>query len=189
MERLTEKQSAGYDLKDLNGQYCNNYCDEQSSATCRDCAIYQAIQNLARYEDMEESLEKVYGECNGLLETAVSHLAKHKDLDIRDPAKSVLLTDEDVEKWKKWKEAEEQDKMLILPCKPGDTVYVIEDECEFNGDCHQSRTCKSCEYRNLYVDKITATLKFIIGNIDRFGKTVFLTEPEAEKALEGMKNE
>lgn len=88
-----------------------------------------------------------------------------------------------------YEDMDEQGKMLILPCKPGDTVYVIEDECEFNGDCHQSRTCKSCEYRNLYVDKITATLKFIIGNIDRFGKTVFLTEPEANKALEGMKNE
>lgn len=55
MDRLTEKQSEGYDLKALSGQYCNNYCDEQSAATCRDCAIYQAIQKLARYEDLEEA--------------------------------------------------------------------------------------------------------------------------------------
>lgn len=59
MKRLTQKQSAGYDLKALNGQYCNNYCDEQSATTCRDCAIYQAIQKLARYEDTGLTPEQV----------------------------------------------------------------------------------------------------------------------------------
>ena len=59
MKRLTQKQSAGYDLKALNGQYCNNYCDEQSATTCRDCAIYQAIQKLARYEDTGLTPEKI----------------------------------------------------------------------------------------------------------------------------------
>ena len=59
MKRLTQKQSAGYDLKALNGQYCNNYCDEQSATTCRDCAIYQAIQKLARYEDTGLTTEQI----------------------------------------------------------------------------------------------------------------------------------
>ena len=59
MKRLTQKQSAGYDLKALNGQYCNNYCDEQSATTCRDCAIYQAIQKLARYEDTGLTLDQI----------------------------------------------------------------------------------------------------------------------------------
>lgn len=54
MKRLTEKQSAGYDLKALNGAWCNHYCHEQRVETCNECGIYQAIQKLAYYEDLEE---------------------------------------------------------------------------------------------------------------------------------------
>lgn len=54
MERLTQKQSAGYDLKALNGAWCNHYCHEQRVETCNECGIYQAIQKLAYYEDLDE---------------------------------------------------------------------------------------------------------------------------------------
>ena len=54
MERLTEKQSSGYDLKAMNGEYCNRYCEQQRVETCNECVIYQAIQKLAKYEDLEE---------------------------------------------------------------------------------------------------------------------------------------
>ena len=54
MERLTKKQSAGYDLKALDGEWCNHYCHKQRVETCNECGIYQAIQKLAYYEDLEE---------------------------------------------------------------------------------------------------------------------------------------
>ena len=54
MERLTEKQSSGYDLKAMNGEWCNKYCEQQRVQTCNECGIYQAIQKLAEYEDLEE---------------------------------------------------------------------------------------------------------------------------------------
>ena len=54
MERLTEIQSAGYDLKELNSEWCNKYCEKQKVYTCNECGIYQAIQKLAHYEDLEE---------------------------------------------------------------------------------------------------------------------------------------
>ena len=56
MGRLTEKQSAGYDLKALNGEWCNHYCHKQRVETCNECGIYQAIQKLAYYEDLEEEI-------------------------------------------------------------------------------------------------------------------------------------
>lgn len=93
------------------------------------------------------------------------------------------------EKLANYEDVEEQGKLLKLPCKPGDTVYMIEDDCEFNGDCHQTRTCKTCEYRNVLIEEDIATLKFIVENIDKFGKTVFLTEQEAKEALERMERE
>ena len=54
MERLTEKQSSGYDLKAMNGEWCNKYCEQQRVQTCNECVIYQAIQKLAEYENLEE---------------------------------------------------------------------------------------------------------------------------------------
>ena len=54
MERLTEKQSSGYDLKAMNGEWCNKYCEQQRVETCNECMIYQAIQKLAEYENVEE---------------------------------------------------------------------------------------------------------------------------------------
>ena len=54
MERLTEKQSSGYDLKAMNGEWCNKYCEQQRVETCNECVIYQAIQKLAEYENAEE---------------------------------------------------------------------------------------------------------------------------------------
>ena len=51
MERLTEKQSAGYDLKALNGEWCNHYCHKQRVETCNECGIWEAIQKLAEYEE------------------------------------------------------------------------------------------------------------------------------------------
>lgn len=54
MKRLTEKQSSGFDLKAMNGEWCNKYCEQQRVQTCNECGIYQAIQKLAEYEDAEE---------------------------------------------------------------------------------------------------------------------------------------
>ena len=54
MDRLTEKQSSGFDLKSMNGEWCNKYCEQQRVQTCNECGIYQAIQKLAEYEDLEE---------------------------------------------------------------------------------------------------------------------------------------
>lgn len=63
MERLTEKQSAGYDLKEMNGNYCDDYCKTQSLTqsltTCNDCGIYEAIQRLAEYEDTGLTPEEI----------------------------------------------------------------------------------------------------------------------------------
>ena len=54
MERLTVRESASYDLIKMNDKWCVDYCKEQPIQTCRDCAIYEAMQKLAYYEDLEE---------------------------------------------------------------------------------------------------------------------------------------
>ena len=62
--------------------------------------------------------------------------------------------------------AEEEGRLVILPCKIGTIVYVIRQS--WNG---------------WNIDK----KKFSYAMIGKVGKTVFLTSEEAEKALEGLK--
>ena len=72
MERLTERfgngQFAVYGCGNnckYNYKYCNNHLE--------DCpTISEIYAKLATYEDFEEKLEEVYGECGGLLETVIS---------------------------------------------------------------------------------------------------------------------
>ena len=132
MERLTEKQSSGFDLKAMNGEWCNKYCDKQIAQTCNECGIYQAIQKLAEYEDLEEQ---------GLL--------------------------------------------LRLPLKIGDTVYSVTRDfiseytiCsieKYNEGLIFNWRCKE----GIYVDSIGFKECEI-------GKTVFLTQEEAEQKLKEM---
>lgn len=93
-----------------------------------------------------------------------------------------------IDKLAEYETAEEEGRLVILPCKPGDTVYIIRDDCDFPYDCYQSRTCKKCEYRNLYVDEEVFRLVDIVTNLKLFGITIFLTPEKAEKALEKLQN-
>lgn len=62
----------------------------------------------------------------------------------------------------------DKSRFIELPCKVGDTVYII-----VNYHC-------SAEFRHI------AECKFIVSLYDSLGKTVFLTKEEAEKALEKL---
>lgn len=92
-------------------------------------------------------------------------------------------------------EADKDGRLVVLPCKVGDTVWVTSNpwtgkllkkplDAYVNGMKMYSH--------GLYVDllfdtrKINGTRDYEINHI---GKTVFFTREEAEKALEGMPNE
>lgn len=75
--------------------------------------------------------------------------------------------------------------VIVPPCKVGDTVYVIQ-LCEIY-ECRVNEICMSAGNNNVVVlDRFTNG--FIIRRygaeyFNAFGKTVFLTREEAEKAL------
>ena len=92
-----------------------------------------------------------------------------------------------VEKLAAYEDAEEQGLLLKLPCKMGDTVYAI----GFNN--------KPVVYESVVLS-ILITEKEIVFNVkvdefeinsqlkqSMFGKTVFLTQAEAEQKLKEMK--
>ena len=79
-------------------------------------------------------------------------------------------------------EADKDGRCVVLPCKVGDTVWrIIRD-----GEPHITRD----EVRDMYfADDMTPCVELVGGRVtftEKFGKTVFLSREEAEKALRGM---
>mgnify|MGYP000974953148 CR=1 FL=1 len=79
----------------------------KSAEDCEQLAGW--LEKSKEYQQLEERLNKVYGDCDGLLLRVVLMLEKHPNIDIANNIlKSRLLTDEDVDKWEKYKQSEEQ---------------------------------------------------------------------------------
>ena len=103
------------------------------------------------------------------------------------------------EKLCEYEDAEEQGLLLRLPCNVGDTVYCIyerytkcsENEQEFDEYSCQGCECLECDsHKELYVQSQKAySLDWIVSNLKRFGKTVFLTQAEAEQKLKEMESD
>ena len=70
-----------------------------------------------------------------------------------------------IDKLAEYENAEEEGRLVVLPCKIEDMVYVLRQS--WNG---------------WNIDK----KKFSYAMIGKIGKTVFLTREEAEKVLKGM---
>ncbi len=87
-----------------------------------------------------------------------------------------------IEKLAEYEDLEEQGVLLKLPCKVGDTVYSIAEDCGGDAlDC-RNRDCQNCVdfYRFVEENKFDTYMR------DEIGKTVFLAKEEAESALRGM---
>ena len=103
------------------------------------------------------------------------------------------------ERLKKYEDLEEQGRLLELPCKVGDTVWSIDynkpHSCEVTGfsfgkleeDFYDGVEAENFDeiilyFKGSYFGGITGYFA-----VSEFGKTVFLTQEEAEKALKKMK--
>lgn len=113
------------------------------------------------------------------------------------------------DKWHKWNSsmlsklatyetAEEDGRLIVLPCKIGSTVYLIYHrytKCSKYGESFEEYNCSGCEEWDcdshkeyyIHVDQ-SVSLEWIVRNMrmENFGKIVFLTMEEAEKALKEM---
>ena len=69
-------------------------------------------------------------------------------------------------------EADKDGRLVVLPCKVGDTVYRLQYIEQTPG----------------YFVVGVVGIKLALIWLEEFGKTVFLTREEAEKALEAIKN-
>lgn len=191
MNRLTKKNkcklSHGEEI--VICKHSENDCND-SCMKIIPCKWYKkAIEKLKRYEDLEERLNKVYGDCDDLLLRVVEMLEKHPCIDMaNNTLKSRLLTDEDVDKWEEYKQLEEQGRLLKLPCKVGDTVYCIENKEIYTCTVGKISISKN---NGVWVEinfpKEMPDIVAIEYNPDDIGKTVFLTKYEAEAKLKELR--
>lgn len=87
--------------------------------------------------------------------------------------------------WKRYRgimEAERSEKLIVLPCKIGDTIYRIIDDCGLAGDCGTKRMCKGCLYRNIFIEEDLFCIS-LLENDGKLRSGYFLTKEEAEAAL------
>ena len=92
-------------------------------------------------------------------------------------------------KLKDIEDLEEQGLLLRLPCAENTTVYVIEDDCtELSDYCRRKGNCKDCPCRDLHIEPEMFSLSGIVLRLKDFGKTVFLTQSEAEQKLKEMED-
>lgn len=134
-------------------------------------------------------------------ESARKHRYHADFFDINNPMRAVCIKSAEdceqlaewLEKFKEYQQLEEQGRLVILPCKVGDTVYVngvlgcgeAERYRVIRVDYHSTLGTGRNEF---YIEALLcANLDSSIGFYDKqFGKTVFLTKAEAETKLKEL---
>lgn len=141
MERLT-----------FDGNFCDiAQCRELPCPYNNACTQRQAWERLKQYED------------SGLSPIACEEARKIED--------GLSKHDYSIARMVELMQADKDGRVVVLPCKVGDTVYRLQYVEESPG--------------RFIVD--TVPIKFALIWLNEFGKTVFLTREEGENALEAMK--
>ena len=162
MKRLTTRDANCADPKTLYGVWVRNH------------DYISAANRLADYEDTELAPEEV---------TALGNLFDYA----LEESKTLTEQLELLKRLRELAEADREGRLVVLPCKVGDTVWANLDGMRHPRKC-------VIEFANIGSHVTTIVFSTVDGlreqygvNPSLFGKTVFLTREEAEAALEGMK--
>ena len=134
------------------------------------------------YVGTQEMLERLYEyENSGLSPEQVQKLKKS------DASKEQCTIDQHGEihrlrdELKRYKQAEQEGRLVVLSCKAGDVVWKIKAVFSYFSKPMEDRVERIIISNNEILVCCTSGTKFSVNSI---GKTVFLTKEAAEKALE-----
>ena len=157
------------------------YWNEEYGCWSYHCGSGEAANRLAAYEETGRTPEEV---------TALGKLFDYALEESKTLTEQLAL----LNRIRDLAEADRDGRVVVLPCKVGDTVWVTRNpwtgkllkkplDAYVNGMKMYSHGL----YVNLLFDtrKINGTRDYEINHI---GKTVFLTREEADRALEGKRN-
>ena len=126
--------------------------------------LYEIANRLAEYEDTGLEPEKI-----AFLKNVVDDAFSDKP-EFTEHIRELLR-------------AEKAGRLVVLPCRVGDRIYRVVDDCTFPGDCGTKRMCKGCEYRNLFTEQTRFRL-YLLTDDGKLRRGYYRTREEAEKALE-----
>ncbi len=164
MERLTEKHYLGTDhyIK------CSGNCNMDTD--CIDCPAFdRLVERLAAYEDTGLEPE-VCADFKAFEDEAISKGVTFKRI--------VELMN-----------ADKDGRVVVLPCKVGQRVFALLGTDKHISGCEVKQIGLGNEIGFVGLEPIGARGRKYGVSLNGFGKTVFLTREEAEKALEAMKDE
>ena len=175
---MSEAQNGGNVMERLT--FDGDFCDiAQCTSTpggsfCEDgsCSARKVWERLKAYEDTGLEPEEI----------DMDHEAAEQ---LRQ-----LCRDYDLDRLEKLAEADRAGRLVVPPCKAGDTVYEVTSR----------KTISEYRVKAIRVELFCTFIewdivagfvdKSIFGvPVDEIGKTVFLTHEEAKKALEAMKDD
>ena len=175
MERLTDPCWKNLDPWECCGQdyYCKRGCHDKGGCT-NGCIVPKLYARLAAYEDIGMTPEEIKAP---FTEDTMINLAAQA-LGV-EPSRLRELA-----------EADKDGRVVVLPCKVGGTVYMIEHIFDIdNGVCDEICARKVIGYGGNNLNALWLIGSGGICNVSiflsEFGKTVFFTREEAEKAMKG----
>lgn len=85
-------------------------------------------------------------------------------------------------------EADKDGRVVVLPCKVGQRVFALMDMDKHISECEVTQIGMGNEIGFIGLEPIGARGREYGVALNGFGKTVFLTREEAERAMEGKRN-
>lgn len=152
-----------------------NFCDisrcqsTPGGSFCEDgaCSQRKVWERLKEYEDTERRPEEVQ---------ALNRLFYYALTESRTLQEQLAL----IERLRELAEADKDGRLVVLPyCKLGDTVYWLHDKKIT--ECRVYRIQENTKGVQIAIKSTVSHGVFSVD--DYFGKTIFLTREEAEKAL------
>lgn len=195
MERLTSNKEVS-DMSMIELAHNSCYADDKRNARYRDYDLdidsRQLVRNLMKDmcdEDLSGISDEEFDEYMGeMLSVEMDSLVGLLALFYRNLWAMANLR----ETLKKYEDLEERGRLIKLPCKSGDKIFLdfagfgkdIDEFTvkDFHLDCFEDgETILFCDYES--------NDKTLSGQIDvmEFGKTVFLTKTEAEEKLKELR--
>lgn len=172
MERLTNKAWRNFDPWECCGQdkYCQRGCHDPGGCT-KGCIVPQLYARLGAYEDTGLTP----GEVKSMQEEHFSGLEMAK-------LHSALM------ELKKYQEADKDGQLVALPCQSGEHVFTLLDGQKRVRECEVKYAVLDGWLKVFYLAPIDDPGNLYSAPFGAFGKTVFLTREEAERALEAKSN-
>lgn len=160
MERLTR---AHYKASDGHYLVCSEMCEREDCT--EECGHFdEAIERLAAYED--------------------TGLSPQACVEAREIEAGLSAEDYSIHRMVELMRADKDGRVVVLPyCKLGDTVYWLHDKKIT--ECRVYRIQENTKGVQIAIKSTVSHGVFSV--VDYFGKTIFFTREEAEKALEGIK--